>query len=145
MEPIQRSLALGLQTLLIRGLGTVPGPIIFGYLIDITCLMWHNTALDEAKVMLDASQSLNPSYDNISTDQTKNGSCRVYDNTTMSQNVMFVSLGWKTMSTICMTIALYFSKKSDKKEKDAKQVSNITHSTLEEKKNRNSTDAEDAV
>ena len=41
VEPIQRSLALGLQTLLIRGIGTVPGPIIFGYLIDITCLLWR--------------------------------------------------------------------------------------------------------
>lgn len=145
MEPIQRSLALGLQTLLIRGLGTVPGPIIFGYLIDITCLMWHNTVLDEAKVILDAAQSLNPSSKNMFTEDTKNGSCRVYDNTTMSQNVMFVALGWKTMSTIFMTIALYFSKKSDQKAKNAKQVSSITHSTLEEKKNRNSTDAEDAV
>ena len=145
VEPIQRSLALGLQTLLIRGLGTVPGPIIFGYLIDITCLMWHNTMVDETKILLDTAQSLNPSSNSILTEDTKKGSCRVYDNTTMSQNVMFVSLGWKMMSTIFMTIALFFSKKSDKKENDAKQVSNITHSTLEEKKNRNSTDSEDAV
>ena len=107
--------------------------------------MWHNTIVDEAKIILDTVQSLNPSSKNVLTEDTKNGSCRVYDNTTMSQNVMFVSLGWKMMSTIFMTIALYFSKKSDKKEKDAKQVSNITHSSLEEKKNRNSTDSEDAV
>ena len=89
--------------------------------------MWHNTALDEAKVMLDTAQSLNPTNENFSTDETKNGSCRVYDNTTMSQNVMFVALGWKTMSTIFMTIALYFSKKSDQKAKNAKQVSSPSH------------------
>merc|ERR1712141_177687 len=136
VEPIERSLALGLQTLLIRGIGTVPGPIIFGYLIDITCLLWHNT-IDESL--------LSQKSDIFSSVASSGSSCRVYDNTTMSQNVMFVSLGWKSMSTLFMTIALYYSKKSDKKEKDEKQVSNITHSTLEEKKNRDSTDAEDAV
>ena len=107
--------------------------------------MWHNTAIDEAKVIVDSAQSLNPSNDELFTEKTTNGNCRVYDNTTMSQNVMFVSLGWKTMATLCMTAALYFSKRSDQKEKDEKQVLNITKSTLEEKRNRNNTDAEDAV
>ena len=100
VEPIQRSLALGLQTLLIRGLGTVPGPIIFGYLIDRTCLMWQN--------MLD-----NPEDAEALSAISKNGSCRLYDNTTMSRNIMAISIGWKTMSTLFMTLALYFSTKSE--------------------------------
>jgi hypothetical protein len=104
-------LALGLQTLLIRGLGTVPGPITFGYLIDITCLLWHNTVVDEAKVILNSNQNLETDSNSVE----NNASCRVYDNTTMSRNVMFVSLGWKTMASLFMAIALYFSKKSDRK------------------------------
>ena len=38
---MQRSLSLGLQTILIRGLGTVPGPVVFGFVMDSTCLLWR--------------------------------------------------------------------------------------------------------
>ena len=34
VEPAQRSLALGFQTMLIRALGTVPGPIVYGEFED---------------------------------------------------------------------------------------------------------------
>ena len=114
-------MALGLQTLLIRGLGTVPGPIIFGYLIDITCLLWHNTVVDEAKVILNSIQNLEVASNSVE----NNASCRVYDNTTMSRNVMFVSLGWKTMASLFMTIALYFSKKSDRKKNEQENIACI--------------------
>ena len=114
-------MALGLQTLLIRGLGTVPGPIIFGYLIDITCLMWHNAVVDEAKVILNSIQNLEVASNSVE----NNASCRVYDNTTMSRNVMFVSLGWKTMASLFMTIALYFSKKSDRKKNEQENIACI--------------------
>uniref|UniRef100_A0A8C4FHB9 Solute carrier organic anion transporter family member n=1 Tax=Catagonus wagneri TaxID=51154 RepID=A0A8C4FHB9_9CETA len=36
----QRSLALGIQCTLLRLLGTIPGPIIFGIAIDSTCVLW---------------------------------------------------------------------------------------------------------
>ncbi|XP_022360638.1 solute carrier organic anion transporter family member 4C1 [Enhydra lutris kenyoni] len=36
----QRSLALGIQFMLLRLLGTIPGPIIFGFTIDSTCILW---------------------------------------------------------------------------------------------------------
>ena len=35
VEPAQRSLALGFQTMLIRALGTVPGPIVYGEFEDL--------------------------------------------------------------------------------------------------------------
>ena len=89
----------------------MPGPITFGYLIDITCLLWHNTVVDEAKVILNSIQNLDAASNSVE----NNASCRVYDNTTMSRNVMFVSLGWKTMASLFMATALYFSKKSDRK------------------------------
>ena len=40
VEPQERSLSLGFQTLIARSIGTVPGPIVFGYIIDQTCLLW---------------------------------------------------------------------------------------------------------
>ncbi|XP_071854102.1 solute carrier organic anion transporter family member 4A1-like [Apostichopus japonicus] len=41
VAPSQRSTAMGLQSLLYRGLGTVPGPIVFGALIDKSCILWE--------------------------------------------------------------------------------------------------------
>ncbi|XP_072018415.1 solute carrier organic anion transporter family member 4A1-like [Amphiura filiformis] len=37
----QRSFALGLQTLLNKALGVVPGPIAFGALVDKSCILWE--------------------------------------------------------------------------------------------------------
>ncbi|XP_036136080.1 solute carrier organic anion transporter family member 4C1 isoform X1 [Molossus molossus] len=36
----QRSLALGIQFMMLRLLGSIPGPIIFGVTIDSTCVLW---------------------------------------------------------------------------------------------------------
>ncbi|EDO37235.1 predicted protein, partial [Nematostella vectensis] len=37
----QRGYALGLQFVFIRLLGSLPGPILFGHLIDSTCTLWR--------------------------------------------------------------------------------------------------------
>ena len=37
----QRSLALGVQSVLFRVLGTIPGPILFGVIFDSGCLYWQ--------------------------------------------------------------------------------------------------------
>ncbi|PIK42943.1 putative solute carrier organic anion transporter family member 4A1 [Apostichopus japonicus] len=37
----QRTTALGLQSVFYRCLGTVPGPIVFGLLIDRSCMIWE--------------------------------------------------------------------------------------------------------
>ncbi|XP_071481951.1 solute carrier organic anion transporter family member 4A1-like [Diadema antillarum] len=39
----QRSMALGLQSVIARCLGSIPGPILFGVIIDSTCLQWQET------------------------------------------------------------------------------------------------------
>nr|DBA23381.1 TPA: hypothetical protein GDO54_014297 [Pyxicephalus adspersus] len=43
----QRSFALGVQWSLIRLLGSIPGPIIFGVVIDSSCILWN---LNDCKV-----------------------------------------------------------------------------------------------
>ncbi|MBN3311731.1 SO1C1 protein, partial [Atractosteus spatula] len=40
IKPELKSLALGIQTLMIRTLGGIPAPVYFGALIDSTCLKW---------------------------------------------------------------------------------------------------------
>ncbi|OTF81870.1 hypothetical protein BLA29_010052 [Euroglyphus maynei] len=38
----ERSLALGMQFVLFRLFGYIPSPIVFGNVIDSTCLVWKN-------------------------------------------------------------------------------------------------------
>lgn len=37
----QRALALGVQSAMTRVLGTVPGPLIFGAIFDVSCASWQ--------------------------------------------------------------------------------------------------------
>ena len=37
----QRHLALGLQSAIYRTFGAVPGPLLFGTIIDLTCIKWQ--------------------------------------------------------------------------------------------------------
>ena len=67
VEPAQRSLALGFQTMLIRALGTVPGPIVYGAVIDKTCILWQGQ------------------------DEGGDISCRVFDNTSTSRHLLVSS------------------------------------------------------
>ncbi|KAG8131631.1 hypothetical protein E2320_009543 [Naja naja] len=38
----QRSFALGIQWIVVRTLGSIPGPIAFGSMIDKSCLLWQS-------------------------------------------------------------------------------------------------------
>ena len=55
---------------------------------------------------------------------------------------MFVSIGWKIMATLFMAIALYFSKKSDRKKIEQENVLSITNEDGEKHRNK---DAEETV
>ncbi|NXF90274.1 SO4C1 protein, partial [Eubucco bourcierii] len=63
----QRSFALGVQSVFLRLLGTIPGPILFGVAIDNSCILWD---INECK--------------------TK-GACWVYDNERMAYLLMGIS------------------------------------------------------
>lgn len=56
----EKSFALGIQWMKVRILGTVPAPMIFGTLIDKSCMLWHDIDNDT-------------------------GACLVYDNLHMSR------------------------------------------------------------
>lgn len=83
----ERSFALGIQWIIARCLGSIPGPILFGKLIDITCRLWQNSCGEQ-------------------------GSCFFYDNRSMSYNLMSVGLVGKSLSCLFFFLALFFYKSS---------------------------------
>ncbi|NXH97731.1 SO4C1 protein, partial [Pachycephala philippinensis] len=82
----QRSFALGVQSVFLRLLGTIPGPILFGVAIDNSCTLWD-----------------------INECETK-GACWVYDNERMAYLLMGISAVCKTISIIFVVMAVYFYK-----------------------------------
>uniref|UniRef100_A0A3B3UU78 Solute carrier organic anion transporter family member n=1 Tax=Poecilia latipinna TaxID=48699 RepID=A0A3B3UU78_9TELE len=76
----QRSFALGIQWILVRTLGSIPGPIAFGSVIDISCLLWQDQCGDQ-------------------------GSCYIYHNSAMSQYTLVAGIIFKLLGTIFFLIA----------------------------------------
>ncbi|XP_053572040.1 solute carrier organic anion transporter family member 4A1 [Bombina bombina] len=77
----QRSFALGIQWIVVRTLGAIPGPIAFGSMIDISCLLWQNQS-------------------------TEKGSCYVYQNSDMSRYTLLAGLVYKALGSLFFLIAL---------------------------------------
>ncbi|XP_057711933.1 solute carrier organic anion transporter family member 1C1-like [Corythoichthys intestinalis] len=114
ITPQFKSLALGLQTMIIRVLGGIPAPIYFGAIIDLTCLKWS----------------------------VKNcggkGACRIYD--ADMYRVIFLGLvsglcGVSFFFTLAVIILLrkHFQKKEDEREVELNPQSIMTNNTLSAK------------
>ncbi|XP_078576841.1 uncharacterized protein LOC144862330 [Branchiostoma floridae x Branchiostoma japonicum] len=78
----QRSLALGVQTIILRFLGSIPGPIVFGKIIDSTCLVWQEKCGER-------------------------GSCWIYDKESMAYKFLMVALIWQAISLVGFGLALW--------------------------------------
>ena len=59
---------MGTQWLFLRVFGSIPGPILFGVIIDLTCLLWQTRQCDAGS----------------------SGSCWIYDSTNMAVNVIAI-------------------------------------------------------
>ncbi|XP_048780929.2 solute carrier organic anion transporter family member 4C1-like isoform X3 [Ostrea edulis] len=79
----QRTFALGIQWFIGRLLGTVPGPIFFGAVIDSTCLVWQEKCNEKA-------------------------SCWIYDNLALSRNFFFILIIVKILAAIMFGLAYKF-------------------------------------
>ncbi|NXJ67851.1 SO4C1 protein, partial [Rostratula benghalensis] len=101
----QRSFALGVQSVFLRLLGTIPGPILFGVAIDNSCALWD---IDECK--------------------TK-GACWVYDNERMAYLLMGISAACKIVTIIFVVMAVYLYKpppaSAAVSRKDSEMVSSV--------------------
>ncbi|XP_025326414.2 solute carrier organic anion transporter family member 4A1 isoform X3 [Canis lupus dingo] len=76
----QRSFALGIQWIVVRTLGGIPGPIAFGWVIDRACLLWQDQCGQQ-------------------------GSCFVYQNAAMSRYMLVSGLAYKVLGFLFFTIA----------------------------------------
>ncbi|XP_060792869.1 solute carrier organic anion transporter family member 4A1 [Neoarius graeffei] len=76
----QRSFGLGIQWILVRTLGGIPGPIAFGSVIDISCLLWQEQCGER-------------------------GSCYLYQNSAMSQYTLIAGLIYKFLGTVFFMLA----------------------------------------
>ncbi|XP_023977638.1 solute carrier organic anion transporter family member 4C1 [Physeter macrocephalus] len=82
----QRSLALGIQCMLLRLLGTIPGPIIFGITIDSTCILWD---INECGIK---------------------GACWIYNNIKMAYMLVAISVTCKIITIFFNGLALFLYK-----------------------------------
>ncbi|KAM9751793.1 LOW QUALITY PROTEIN: solute carrier organic anion transporter family member 4A1 [Menidia menidia] len=76
----QRSFGLGIQWIVVRTLGGIPGPIAFGSVIDISCLLWQDQCGEQ-------------------------GSCYLYHNSAMSQYTLVAGIIYKVLGTIFFLLA----------------------------------------
>uniref|UniRef100_A0A3Q3WX46 Solute carrier organic anion transporter family member n=1 Tax=Mola mola TaxID=94237 RepID=A0A3Q3WX46_MOLML len=76
----QRSFGLGIQWIVVRTLGSIPGPIVFGSMIDISCLLWQDQCGEQ-------------------------GSCYIYQNSAMSQYTLIAGIIYKVIGTVFFFLA----------------------------------------
>jgi len=86
----ERSLAVGLQTMAIRLLGSIPGPVLFGYFIDRTCIQWDSSC-----------------------DESGQGSCLLYNNWEFSVFMCSCCIVAKLISLFFFIMSLVASRMSD--------------------------------
>jgi len=99
VPPTQRSYALGIQMDLTRILGAIPGPIVFGALLDKTCILWNSKC-------------------------GRRGHCLQYDHDGLAQVVVGVFVTCKFITMICFFLSWFFCRRSQAKEK-MKYVNNV--------------------
>lgn len=79
----QRSLALGVQSVLWRALGSIPGPILFGVIFDSSCVYWQF-------------------------DCGRRGNCWVYNNNQISLRAYFITTVGVAVNLVCMVLCWVF-------------------------------------
>ncbi|XP_050408141.1 solute carrier organic anion transporter family member 4A1 isoform X2 [Patella vulgata] len=87
----QRTFSLGIQWIIARCLGSIPGPILFGTIIDLTCILWQKKCSDK-------------------------GACLIYDNKQLSYNLLALGTVLKILSVIFFLSALMLYKKPPDRE-----------------------------
>ncbi|XP_061623780.1 solute carrier organic anion transporter family member 4A1 isoform X3 [Phyllopteryx taeniolatus] len=76
----QRSFGLGIQWIVVRTFGGIPGPIAFGSMIDISCLLWQDQCGEQ-------------------------GSCYLYQNSAMSRYTLLSGVLYKFLGAIFFLLA----------------------------------------
>ncbi|VDN59222.1 unnamed protein product [Dracunculus medinensis] len=83
----QKVMALSIASCFTNLLGFIPAPIIFGYILDSTCMLWHSRCPDDY------------------------GNCVVYDNKLFRQNFHLSSASSQALAVISIFVCYLFSRK----------------------------------
>lgn len=83
----EKALGLGLQSIILRLIGSIPGPVLFGSFLDMACILWE------------------PSCE-------EHGSCLLYNNHQMSISMLVICILGKAISAIFYGVGFLSSKKS---------------------------------
>ncbi|XP_071962601.1 solute carrier organic anion transporter family member 4A1-like [Antedon mediterranea] len=98
----ERSFALGISSLLVRLLGNVPGPILYGAIIDSQCLLWE-TQCDGSKT------------------------CWLYDNKRFSHLTLAIMITLKLISLCFFSLALFIYKPPGKTSFDLDRLEDASY------------------
>lgn len=90
----QRTLALGIQSLLFRAFGSIPGPIVFGVIFDSACIFWQY-------------------------DCGRQGNCWVYDNSSLSDRAVALAIIGVVLNFIFSFLCWIVYPKQTQSEKEA--------------------------
>lgn len=93
----QRTLALGVQSVVFRAFGSIPGPIVFGVIFDSACIFWQYNC-------------------------GRQGNCWVYDNTALSERAVLLAIMGVTLNFIFSFLSWIFYPKQTQAEKEARQI-----------------------
>lgn len=78
------TIILGLKQFFMNAFGTIPGPILFGSVIDATCTYWH-------------------------TDSQNQSVCKIYHNRNFALGFGFLGIGFKTVCFLLVAVSLLIS------------------------------------
>jgi len=81
----ERSFALGIQWILVRIGGTIPAPVVFGWLFDVSCIRQH----------LDPCSG-------------EHGSCMLYQNKSLADLFLAFSVAGQLVAIVCLLSVLMF-------------------------------------
>ncbi len=102
----QRHLALGLQSAIFRVFGSIPGPLLFGVVIDLACVEWENNC-------------------------GVRGNCWIYDNDRLSLNAILLCLPFGIVSATLFFFAMItYPKKTVAECKGVETVNETVKETL---------------
>ncbi|XP_077520036.1 solute carrier organic anion transporter family member 4A1-like [Amblyomma americanum] len=96
VKPAERSLALGIKTVIARLVGSIPAPVILGGIVDQTCLMWHRSC-------------------------GSSGSCIVYENEGMARGMFYALVVMLAASMVLFYFSLIMYRRNARKRAERKR------------------------
>ncbi|CAB3400992.1 unnamed protein product [Caenorhabditis bovis] len=108
----ERSFALGIQWILIRMIGTIPAPVLFGWMFDVSCIK----------------------YQTDSCGNSTNNNCLLYSNQLLAHLFMTFSIIGQALAMAILTCALMFYGSVLNDDTDAPQIDAALEASLVDRK-----------